>query len=163
MANEARLHKCNTAAARPTGGKCIAFQLYCVFQVFQLATTSCNNWQPLTTSLDGVRCMSLKSDLNVDTDIGAGTARASTQSECGCLCNATSLYNDKLCLSSKQDLTYMSFSWICLVQDRKQLKDCTCSDTQTKRVYRAYWLDQHKKVWQYCTLWSLTTIQTGVG
>lgn len=68
-----------------------------------------------------------------------------------------------MCLSNEQDLTYMSFSWICLVQDQNQLKDCTCSDTRTKGVYRAYWLDQHKEVWQYSTLWTRTTIQTGVG
>ncbi len=76
---------------RLTGGKCTAFyqyQHYSVLQVFKLATTSFNNWQPLTTRLDEVRCTSVKTDLNVDTDIGAGAARASTQSESGCLCSA---------------------------------------------------------------------------
>ncbi|KAA6423361.1 MAG: hypothetical protein FRX49_06813 [Trebouxia sp. A1-2] len=87
--------------------------------------------------------------------------RASTKSESGCLCNAKSLYNSKMCLSNEQDLTYMSFSWICLVQDQNQLKDCTCSDTRTKGVYRAYWLDQHKETAEGLLICKNATSQYG--
>ncbi len=69
----------NAAEALLTWARCMAFCQYWhyyVLQAVKLASTSCNKWQPLTTCLDEVRCMSMNSDLNVDTkDRGMGQGR----------------------------------------------------------------------------------------